>query len=421
MVALFFTLILIVILYVWWYSTVVLSSIGERKYIKMSTDSKMTVVYALEEPPEQYDYSIFLAGPTPRSNGVDSWRTETLQYLEQQGYTGVVYVPEDRSRTFHGDYLGQVDWENKYLNMCDTILFWVPRDMQTLPGLTTNTEFGRWENSGKIVLGAPPAAEHVRYLIHHANIYKAAVHNDPLDTVIAAMQLHTPALRANAEREVPLHIWNTESFQRWYANLLKVGNRLDGAKLLWNFRTGPNKDKVFCWVLHVNVYVASEDRNKINEFVLARPDISTILMYHRREPLGESLVVLVREFRSPVNNTSGFVWELPGGSSHKPGVSPEELAAEECQEETGMALEPHRFVQSTARQLAATFSTHKAHLFCVELSDDEVQALRDDFGNVHGVEADSERTFVEVLTYDEILAGDFVDWSTIGMIAQVLH
>lgn len=38
--------------------------------------------------------SIFLAGPTPRGENIESWRKYACQFLEKNGFDGVVYVPE---------------------------------------------------------------------------------------------------------------------------------------------------------------------------------------------------------------------------------------------------------------------------------------------------------------------------------------
>ena len=38
--------------------------------------------------------SIFLAGPTPRGENVESWRTKACNIIEQLGFDGIVYVPE---------------------------------------------------------------------------------------------------------------------------------------------------------------------------------------------------------------------------------------------------------------------------------------------------------------------------------------
>jgi hypothetical protein len=41
-------------------------------------------------------------------------------------------------------------------------------------------------------------------------------------------------------------------------------------------------------------------------------------------------------------------------------------------------------------------------------------------GTAAGVEADSERTAVEVATVREVLGGGLTDWATVGMVTQAL-
>jgi hypothetical protein len=41
-------------------------------------------------------------------------------------------------------------------------------------------------------------------------------------------------------------------------------------------------------------------------------------------------------------------------------------------------------------------------------------------GIVHGVEEDTEKTYVEVYTVGELMKGDLVDWSTLGQILSVI-
>ena len=110
--------------------------------------------------------SIFLAGPTPRSIDIETWRKEALKVLEDLNYDGIVYIPEREfdDRTF--DYDNQVWWERKALYNADVILFWIPRDMEILPAMTTNVEFGYWlaKNSGKVLYGRPDDSVKNRYL-----------------------------------------------------------------------------------------------------------------------------------------------------------------------------------------------------------------------------------------------------------------
>ena len=133
-------------------------------------------------------------------------------------------------------------------------------------------------------------------------------------------------------------------------------------------------------------------------------------------------IVLIREFRSPARSADGFVRELPGGSSFKGGQDPLHVASEEVLEETGLVIEAGRFRALGHRQVAATLSSHHAYLFEAELTPEEMRMakLAADNDEAHGVDEDSERTYVEVLTFRDILAGNQVDWATVGMITQAV-
>ncbi len=108
--------------------------------------------------------SIFLAGPTPRTDQVVSWRIQALQILRRIDFTGAVLIPERRDWVSSFDYIDQVEWEFACLEGATVIAFWVPRDLVSLPGLTTNVEFGRYVSSGKCVYGRPDSAPKNRYL-----------------------------------------------------------------------------------------------------------------------------------------------------------------------------------------------------------------------------------------------------------------
>lgn len=384
----------------------------------------MEVVYTGEEMPEVITKSIFLAGPTPRNNKEqDSWRPDALKILEDKGYDGVVFVPEDRKGEFKLDYDDQVEWEEKYLNVADCIVFWVPRDLSLdskdfpkMAAFTTNVEWGKWEKSGKVVFGAPKKADKNTYLKYYAEKYSVPVSDTLVDTLESAMDMvDNGAEREGGERYVPLFIWETDSFQAWYSSQKKAGNRLEHAELLYNFR--PRfKSFVFLWILKVSVYVTDEDRYKTNEFVLARPDISTVMLWRKTLPLESSEVVLIKEFRSPARTDDGFIRELPGGSSHKKGTPPEETAAEEIHEETGFYLDPERIKFHESRRMAGTLSSHRGFFYSVALTEEEMEWFKSQKDVVHGKEEDTERTFIEVRSVKEILKNTDVDWSTLGMV-----
>lgn len=408
----------------------------------------MQVVYATQPFPDAWTSAIFLAGPTPRDAETPSWRPEALRLLEAAGYDGVVMVPErDDGKWKSGPdaYMEQVEWERRGLDLCDKILFWIPRDMETMPGLTTNVEFGLYASSGKIVLGAPDWAKSIRYL---ETALETATGDGTryltLEDTILACQTKLDGIlpgvftgrtsagfmeqllaeRYGGERCVPLHIWVLDSFQFWYRAQTMAGNRLDDAKLLWHFWI-PKAKLVFSWVLHVKVWIESEQRHKENEFVLSRTDISTVCLYcpiMSEDGILATDIVLIREFRSPARSADGFVRELPGGSSFKGGQDPLHVASEEVLEETGLVIEAGRFRALGHRQVAATLSAHHAYLFAAELTPEEMRMakLAADNDEAHGVDEDSERTYVEVLTFRDILAGNQVDWATVGMITQAV-
>lgn len=113
--------------------------------------------------------SIFLAGPTPRSKDVASWRPEALEVLTKLGFSGIVLVPERRDWK-DWDYLTQVEWEWKGLNNCDLVVFWVPRELNTMPAFTTNVEFGR--HVSNCVYGRPdncPKNDYLDWLYEKVN------------------------------------------------------------------------------------------------------------------------------------------------------------------------------------------------------------------------------------------------------------
>src|SRR5260221_448117 len=226
----------------------------------------LVVVYAHEEPPVEWDASVFLAGPTPRDPGVASWRPEAISMLRAQ-----------------------------------------------------------WAG----------------------------------------------ARRTGGQRHVPLLLWRTASFQRWYCAQAAAGNALLSARVVWTFRVGPTRRSVFYWAAHVQVHVAAENRVKANEVVISRPDLSVLALYRPGATADDSTVVLVREFRSAASGPDGFVHELPGGSAPPDAgadADPAADAAGEAAEETGLSIAVSRIRAHGSPQLAPTMSSHRAHLISAQVT-----------------------------------------------------
>lgn len=108
--------------------------------------------------------SIFLAGPTPRGEKDISWRKEAVKILEDLGFSGIVYVPEYSTWKPKEDYVDQAMWERNALTAATVIVFWIPRDLETMPGYTTNVEFGYWLPSKKVIYGRPDKTPKTKYL-----------------------------------------------------------------------------------------------------------------------------------------------------------------------------------------------------------------------------------------------------------------
>jgi 8-oxo-dGTP pyrophosphatase MutT (NUDIX family) len=217
---------------------------------------------------------------------------------------------------------------------------------------------------------------------------------------------------------VPPEVWRTGSFQRWYRAQRGAGNILQDAQLLWSLHVGDDTAEPFLWVMRVAVLVVAENRVKANEVVISRPDISAVALYRPAPSLDETLVVLIREFRSPASTPDGFVRELPSGSGSEPDARAQAVA--ELAEETGFVVSADRLRSHGSRQCAATLCAHHAHLFSAAITEDELDRLRARLGEAHGAGDGEERTWLEITTFGEIRRGRSVDWTTLGMLAQAL-
>lgn len=147
----------------------------------------MELIYAPEIIQEQRQKSIFLAGPTPRSNEVKSWRPAAVKVLSDWKFDGTIFIPEPHNGEYKHQYNDQVNWELNGLTRADCILFWIPRSLDQLPGFTTNVEFGYWIHTKMVVFGYPPEAPKMKYLDHLAKLHHITPHHDLESTIQSAL------------------------------------------------------------------------------------------------------------------------------------------------------------------------------------------------------------------------------------------
>lgn len=153
----------------------------------------MIEIYSTHSPYQRSgkEKSIFLVGPTPRSESVASWRPEAVRILRNLNFDGHVLIPEPENGQRFPNYDAQVDWERIGLHNCHVIAAWVPRDMSTMPALTTNVEFGFWaaHEPAKLFYGRPEGAAHTRYLdwLYHLQTGRKAM--DSLEKLLKEVVL----------------------------------------------------------------------------------------------------------------------------------------------------------------------------------------------------------------------------------------
>lgn len=396
---------------------------------RLNNINELDLIYALEPFPITTRKSIFLAGPTPRNDFIKSWRIQAIQYLQEIGYDGIVFIPELRDKKWVDDYAElQIEWEHRALNSCDTIIFWIPRDLSLdnynkpkMAGLTTNIEFGMFNTSNKIVVGIPDknlnatSNQYIKYICEKNQI---PLFNNLYQLLSFVNDKLPDALRVECECCIPSFLWLNHEFHNWYNQLVLNGNKLLDLKINYSF-VMPKAKKLFFWIVSVKIYIKSENRIKSNEFVISRTNmVSTILLYPGTS-LDDTYVVLVKEFRSPCNNNESFIYELPGGSSIKEKSS-SLTAIEEVKEELGIDIDINRLQLISDRQCLGTLSAHKLIAYKYILNEQEFNYLEQLEGSIHGLEEDSERTYLIIKSIRDIINNKLVDWTNIGIILSAL-
>lgn len=386
------------------------------------------IVCATEPLPTAFSASLFLAG------GKGSWRREAVQLVDQAGFDGVILVPEPRSTPRPGtagperpvDVGRLLQWQDEALRHSDVLLLWLgeggAEDAQA------GELWGRWQRSARVCLGAPPGTDSA--LTRSAARLRIPVYPSLAETVAHALSLlHPGALRRGGERAVPLLLWRSPGFHSWYKALRGAGHRLDDAHLEWSYRSKAAGRPPLLWALRPRVFLPTEHRHKFGEVVIGRSDISATVLYYRQGLPSrlDTLVVLVREFRSAVRNQSGYGYMLPGGSAAQATEREQDARAtalKEVSEETGLRLIPSQLeaIPGGSRQLLASLSCHHAHLFRAELTTAQLQELKATAAAGRPLGANpNERCYVILRSLRELQHDPDFDWSQLGMLLHALH
>lgn len=216
---------------------------------------------------------------------------------------------------------------------------------------------------------------------------------------------------------IPESLKGYQPFENWLSDVTANGHELRSVQVNWEMKVGKHKDILLFAVVHVSVYIPEENREKSNEHIFLRPDISCVVAYLPNSNYLKTEILLVKEFRSNTRNKSTF--ELPGGSSLSKDKA-KTVALHELVEETGLTISSDRLNFFQSRQMVSTLATYKANAFAVELTPSEMETLRKDT-NTYGISADSEQTYVTVKSLENILSDTKEDWSTIGIILSALQ
>ena len=214
------------------------------------------------------------------------------------------------------------------------------------------------------------------------------------------------------ETQVTKDVWTARHVQEWYHTIRESGHILEEIKdVEWVKRIG--KFPLFV-AMHVAVRPSQENRVKDNETVIIRPSTSHVLVWSE----SPHRVLLIKEYRTTVMNTKGFVYELPGGSSFKPDADPFEMAREELKEETGLDIAAERAQIIGIAQSAPTMIANRSFLVGIKLTKNEMDLVAQKNGEVHGNEKEGEKTYVRVTPLDEIMDADndHFGWDLRGMI-----
>jgi 8-oxo-dGTP diphosphatase len=169
----------------------------------------LQIVRAQTPFPTKVVKTLFLAGPSEPHGRPTAWRQEAIQILRDLRFDGHVFVPDFEEGWANGNLDAQFDWVTEAMDRADAIVFWVPRDLQTLHGYSTNIEWGLYARSRNVVWGAPEDAQLVGWAERYAKKYQVPVVRDLKMALRVALEhlIGSGALREGDDARISLPEW----------------------------------------------------------------------------------------------------------------------------------------------------------------------------------------------------------------------
>lgn len=337
----------------------------------------MIIIRENDAIPNKINKSIFL------SMDLDTFK-KSLEILKVLNYNGIIFYSDNYN-----------DWAENVIRMSDIVLTHFNNTLPINLYKSMYNLIGELKQSEKLIITKEPD-----YEIDGLDLYNG---------LLKCVEL-PDTIRLDGERYIPYYIFNDIKFQSWYKSHKKVGNWISSADV--NFKDN------FSFVLWVNMFIKSENRFKNNEYIISRPDLSSCVLYYPNEDIKKSKIVLVKEFRTSVNNDESMVYELPGGSGNTNDM--EKTVIDEVYEEIGFKVDKDKLEYVNNRQIFATMLTVKNHIYKYELSETELNIIEYNSNTVFGNHSESEYTTIEILTIEDILNNNLCDYQTLGIIFETI-
>ena len=260
----------------------------------------------------------------------------------------------------------------------DLILFWVADDMTMATACEAEAELNLSHETRRCLYGRSSREPGFPDLdTFGPGLTGKAPHSDLKAMVEDAIALIGQGeARTGAERDIPLPVWRSDPFSKWYKALTSAGHRLRGFRVLKLLAFGDRDPRapVAGFLASAAIGVAGEGRIKSNEAFIAQPDdvavsLSSIPAAPKAKLSWSGNIALPRAMAPVWRWRSGGL--RPGLLSSVPRRRRERTLRRDWTERP-----TERLIELMSRQSMPTLSSHHTRLFALELTEDEAILLR---------------------------------------------